>query len=253
MNDNKEILIFPVGPLNVRLELAKKVQLEHPNSSVTLLLRKGEQRIELPQDGLRTGYRLLSRCPLSYLNKSGVVPIYHNAWRKSFLKMAGLAFLSGASPISVCRESGELLEKRAASIFLGQFSFVLLSSLLYPLARIIRNLLPLFSKLRHEDREFSRTEKTWLIIPIYPDLSHHFIFQQVLHLSQLVPSEVVSVLNGELKYRAHYMEPLDQRVKYLPVPERLCIAAVKGFLLLAFARPRKLLEACLKVYGRVRK
>jgi glycosyltransferase involved in cell wall biosynthesis len=246
-NDNKEILIFPVGPLNVRLELAKRIQFHHPGSSVTLLLRRDEQRIELPREGLRMGYRLLSRCPLSYLKKSGVVPIYHNAWRKSFLKMAGLAFLSGASPISVCGEGGELLEKKAASIFLGQFSFVLLSSFLYPLARIIRSFLPLISKLRHKDREFSRTEKTWLIIPIYPDLSHHFIFQQVLHLSQLVPSEVVSVLKGELKYRPHYMEPLDQRIKYLPVPERLCIATAKGFFLLAFTRPRKLLEACLKI------
>jgi hypothetical protein len=117
-NYNKEILIFPVGPLNVRLEIAKRVQLDHPNSSVTLLLRRDEQRIELPQVGLRTGCRLLSRCPLAYLKKSGIVPIYHNAWHKAFMKMAGLAFLSGASPISVYGEGGELLERKAASIFL---------------------------------------------------------------------------------------------------------------------------------------
>jgi len=246
-NYKKEILIFPVGPLSVRLELAKRIQLDHPSSFVTLLLRMDEQRSELPQVGLRTGYRLLSRCPLSYLKKSGIIPIYQNAWRRAFLKTAGLAFLSGASPISICGEGGELLEKKAASIFLEQFSFILSFSFLYSLARIIRSFLPLISKLRHKDKRFSRTEKTWFVIPIYPDLSHHFIFQQVLHLSQLMPSEVVSVLRGELKYRAHYMEPLDQKIKYLPFAERLCIAVIKSFFLLAFTRPRKVLEACLKI------
>jgi len=43
------------------------------------------------------------------------------------------------------------------------------------------------------------------------------------------------------------MKPLDQRIKYLPFAERLCVAAIKGFILLAFTRPRKLLEACLKI------
>ncbi len=243
---NKEILIFPVGPLHVRLELAKRVQQDHPRSPVTLLLTRGEEEIELLKEARGIGYRLLSKCPMAYLRKSGIVPIYHNAWRRSFLKMAVVAFFSGASPLSVHGESGDFL-KKAAPIFLRELNHVILSILFFHLTRMIRNLLPLINRLRHKDSEFTRSDKTWLIIPIYPDLSHHFIYQQVLHLSQLVPSEVVSILRGESKYRADYMEPLDRRIKYLPVPERLCLAVFKGFFFLAFARPKRLLEACLKI------
>ncbi len=246
-NRNKEILIFPVGPLDARLELAKRIQSDYPNSFVTLLLKRNEQRIELPREGLRTGSRLLSRWPLCYLRKSGVVPFYHNAWRRTFLKTTGLALLSGASPIFIYGEGGEQLERKAASIFLQELRFVLWCGCLFLFVKAIRGFLPVMSKLRRKDRGFSRTEKTWLIIPIYPDLSHHFIFQQVLHLSQLVPSEVVSVLKGELKYRAHYMEPLDQKIRFLPVAERLCIAAAKSYFILAFIRPQNLLKACLKI------
>jgi glycosyltransferase involved in cell wall biosynthesis len=244
---HKEIVIFPVGPLNVRLELAKRIGWNHPHSSVIVLLRKDEKKIEPLSEEIPVRYRPLWKFPFSHLVKPGVIPIYHNAWHRTFLRMVGLAYLSGAFPISVYREDGQPAGEKALSLSLKELSFLFLSGTFYILGRMVRNLLPLFASLRRHDGPVEMAEKNLFILPIYPDLSHHFIFQQVLHLSRIVPCDIVAVVKGDSSYRAGYLETLDQSIRYLPRAEHLCMAALKSFCLLAFTRPRKLLEACLEI------
>ena len=245
--DHKEIWLFPVGPLNARLELAKRIRLDHPEYFVMVLLRREEKEEKSVLEGISASFRPSWRFLLSHIGKPGVIPFYSYAWRQNFLEMISLAYLSGSFPLSICKEGSQPLGEKAISFFLKILAFFFRSGIFYVFALILRNCLPLIVYIQRKPKPVKMNEKNWLMIPVYPDVSHHFIFQQVLHLSRLVPCEITTVVKGDLKYRASYMEALDPLMKYLPPGNNLYMAAFKGFLHLAFTRSRKLLEACLEI------
>jgi glycosyltransferase involved in cell wall biosynthesis len=265
--DGKEIWLFPVGPLNVRLELAKRIRLNQPEYFVTVLLSRREKEEKVFLEGISASFRPSWRILLSHIGKPAVIPFYSCAWDRNFLVVIALAYLSGSFPLLICKEGSQPLGEKATSFFKKNLTFLFRpcihyvlacffqknltflfrSRIYYVLARIVRNCLPLIAYIQRKPRPVRMSEKNWLMIPVYPDVSHHFIYQQVLHLSRLVPSQNITVVKGDLKYRASYMDALDPLMKYLPAAENLRMAALKSFLQLAFTRSRKLLEACLEI------
>jgi glycosyltransferase involved in cell wall biosynthesis len=243
---DNEILIFPVGSLNFRLELAKRVKLDHPGPTVKVIRRHAEEIGPLPE-GIRAEAWKPWKGLLSFRGKSGIVPFCQYAWFSSFSKVLILAYLSGVSPIRIYRDDGSRVEEEAFWFFAKEVKSLLLSGISYLLLRGARVLLPLLTSLWEGKKQAEREDRIWFIIPVYPDLSHHFIFQQVLALSRLVPCDTIAVFKGDSRYRANYMASLDQQMKYFPEAKRICLSVLKNFCLLALRYPRKLLNVCLEL------
>jgi glycosyltransferase involved in cell wall biosynthesis len=245
-NPNEEILIFPVGPLGFRLEVAKWVHQDYPDSPVSVLLRRGEEIGPLPE-GIATRPWYPVKGLATYTRKSGVVPFCQYAWFAPFFRMFVFAFVIRAYPIRVYRDNSQPVQENPFSFLVKKFVALLFSGLSYALLRVARKVLPLFALVLKGNRPVSKEDRVWLVIPIYPDLSHHFIFRQVLALSCLVPSEVIAAFKGEARYRANYMASLDQKIRYFPGPGQLCFSVLKNFCILSLRYPCRLLHACLKV------
>jgi glycosyltransferase involved in cell wall biosynthesis len=243
---NTEIVIFPVGPLVFRLELAKRARLDHKGSSVSVIVRKGEGIGQMPE-GIMARPCTPWRSLLAYRGKSGVVPFCHYAWFGSFSRMLALAYLVGTRPVQIYRDSTEPVKENPLLFFVRQFITLLISGLAYASLRFVRKALPFLSNFLEGNRPLRRANRVWLVIPVYPDLSHHFIFQQISALSRLFPSEMVAVFKGEDRYRANYMASLDLGMKFLPAAKELCLAVLKNFCLLSLRYPRRLLRVCLEL------
>jgi glycosyltransferase involved in cell wall biosynthesis len=244
---HSNLFVFPVGPLNIRVLIAERIKQSTAGACVTVLLKKEEEASPPTGEGLCFApFRPLKKL-VSGIDGTAAVPFFRYSWHRSFMKIVGLALLMRACSVLLYGEDGRLSEGRADSVFVRKLFFILASGSSFVFARALRRCLPILAFLKGSDSELRTVEENWFILPIYPDLSHHFIFQQVLHLSRLGPHKIIVILKGDAKYQSNYMKPIQQEIIHLAEIEKLGLIALKNFVALALRFPIRLLNTCIEL------